>query len=46
MPRQRTLAAIFRALAGATCRDGTFLRATPAQRAHPVRFPGTNANGC
>lgn len=46
MLRPRTLAAIFRALAGATWRDGTFPQATPAQRADPVRFPGTNAKGC
>ena len=46
MPRQRILAAIFRAIAGASWRDGTFPRAVPAQRGHPVRSPRTNANGC
>ena len=46
MPRQRILAAIFRALAGVPWRQGTYPQPRPAQRGHPVRSPGTNANGC
>jgi hypothetical protein len=44
MPRQRTLAAIFRAIVGGTWRDGTSSQAVQAQREHPVRSPGTNTN--
>ena len=46
MPRQRILAAIFRVMAGVPWRHGTYPQAGPAQRGHPVRSPGTNANGC
>jgi pimeloyl-ACP methyl ester carboxylesterase len=46
MPRQRMLAAISRAMAGAPWRGGTFPQAGPAQRGHPVRSPGTSGNGC
>jgi hypothetical protein len=42
----RILAAIFRAMAGVPWCHGTYPQAGPAQRGHPVRSPGTNANGC